>query len=147
MPDPKTFRTPAGRLQCQCVCCGDRFFAHSRLGARQKTCGNRSCQKFHRARYRREYRLSNPQAEQDIRKKRAARRPPDYWREYRKNHPASTARNQAGARLRKRLIEAGLQRQLDIVQLIDPIGKLHQVVGFATSHRSLLEECLGRVAA
>jgi hypothetical protein len=44
-------------------------------------------------------------------------------------------------------LKAGLQRQLDIVQLIDPPGKLEQVIGFATSHRSLLCECLGKSAA
>jgi hypothetical protein len=49
--------------------------------------------------------------------------------------------------LRKKLKKAGLQRQLDIVQLIDPPEKLATLVEFATSHRSLLEECRVKPAA
>jgi hypothetical protein len=147
MPDPKEVRIRATGLQRRCVCCQERFRPHPRLRDRQKTCGKASCRKSHRAAFRREYRKKNPQAEQDIQKKRRESRSPEFWKNYRREHPLSTARNRANSRLRKQLAKVGLQRQLDIVQLVDPPGKLDTLMGFATSHRSLLCECLGRSAA
>ena len=149
MPDSKKvrIRTPISRLQRHCVCCHVRFRPNPRLRDRQKTCGKDTCRKEHRAAYRRRYRKRNPQAEQDIQKKRQESRPPEFWKNYRRDHPNSTARNRANSRLRKQLAKIGLQRQLDIVQLIDPIDKLDRILEFATSHRSLLRECLGISAA
>jgi hypothetical protein len=97
-----------------------------------------------RAKYRRRYRKANPEAEKGYSDKQRESRGGRYWKAYREMHPDTTLRNRANGRLRKRLKKAGLQRQLDIVQLIDPIEKLDAVVGFATSHRSLLHECLPR---
>jgi hypothetical protein len=114
---------------------------------RQRTCGQEVCKRAYRAAFRREYRKKNPKAEQDIEKKRRDARPADFWNAYRQAHPIATARNRANSRLRKKLSKAGLQRQLDIVQLIDPPSKLEAVIGFATSHRSLLFECLCKAAA
>ena len=151
MPDPREVRIgrrpAAPGLQRHCDSCRALFRPHPRLGARQKTCGKDACRKSHRAAFRRGYRKQNQQAEQDIRVKRKAGRPPDFWKNYRLNHPHSTARNRAFSRLRKKLARAGLQRQLDIVQLIVLPGKMDQVTRFATSHRSLLDECVGKSAA
>jgi len=91
--------------------------------------------------------MQNPKAEQEIEQKRRDARPPDFWKAYRQSRPVATARNRANSRLRKKLSKAGLQRQLDMVQLIDPPEKLEAVVEFATSHRSLLFECLRKAAA
>jgi hypothetical protein len=147
MPNPEGVRARSSGLQRQCVSCHERFSPHPRLGNRQKTCGKKSCCKAHRAAYRRRYRSEDPQAEQDMRQKQKNSRPSGFWKNYRRDHPLSTARNRANSRLRKQLAKAGLQRQLDIVQLIDPPEKLDRLVGFATSHRSLLWECLGNSAA
>lgn len=126
----------------RCVICAVSFRASPRLQTRQKTCGKACCVRSHRAAYRRQYRKSSQEAELGYQQKRKASQGVDYWKQYRDAHPVSTARNRANSRLRKLLLKSGLQRQLDIVQLIDPIEKLDVVVGFATSHRSLLEECL-----
>jgi hypothetical protein len=45
------------------------------------------------------------------------------------------------------LAQAGLQRQLDIVQVLDPPGYFDRFEGFAMSHRSLVEACQARRAA
>ena len=146
MKGPGEGRTRSS-LQRQCVVCQTRFKPHPRLDIRQKTCGQTQCRRKHRARYRRQYRAKNPEANQEYEQKRRQSRPPNFWKEYRRAHPASTERNRAQARLRKKLVKAGLQRQLDIVQLIDPPGKLASVVEFATSHRSLLMACKCQDAA
>ena len=149
MPDPKeVVRIQVHRvLQRRCVCCHKQFRPHPRVGVRQKTCGETLCRNAHRASWRRKFRKKNPQAEQDIQRKIREARAPEFWKNYRKNHPLGSARNRAQSRLRKRLTKVGLQRQLDIVQLVDPPGKLAAVIEFATSHRSLLFECLGKSAA
>jgi len=147
MPDPREVRIRAPALQRHCDCCHERFLPSLRLRDRQKTCGKATCRKSYGAAYRRRYRNVNLQAEQDIQKKRRESRPRDYWKKYRQDRPIATARNRANSRLRKKLIKAGLQRQLDIVQLFDPPGKLDALVRFATSHRSLLDECLRKSAA
>lgn len=135
------------RLQRHCVGCRTLFAPNPRVGDRQKTCGKFTCRKAHRAAFRRAYRNKNHQSEQDIEKKRKNSRGPDFWKKYRRDHPESTARNRANSLLKKRLLKAGLQRQLDIVQLIDPPEKLNSLLEFATSHRSLLFECLLKTAA
>jgi hypothetical protein len=117
------------------------------LGSRQKTCGSKACQLAHRSLYRKNYRTQNLEAELGYQQKQRETRGPDYWKNYRKAHPEYRARNRAGARLRKELLKVGLQRQLDIVQLVDPPEKLGVVVEFVTSHRSLLKECVCNPAA
>lgn len=146
MPSPKEKRTRHG-LQRQCVSCESRFTPHHRLGIRQKTCGKAPCRRKHRAGYRRKYRRTNSESEQGYEKKRREARPPDFWKKFRESHPSYVTRNRAQARFRKQLNKAGLQRQLDIVQLFDPPEKLGALMTFATSHRSLLQECGYRPAA
>jgi hypothetical protein len=130
-----------------CSECKKTFRPHPRLGKRQKTCLQRSCQLKHRARYRKKYRTENPESEKECRDKIKANRPPEFWKNYRKTHPESSSRNRLLTRLRSQLRRAGLQRQLDIVQIIDPPGYFDLFVGFATSHRSLLESCRTTSAA
>lgn len=132
--------TPAAR----CRVCKKPFIPHPRLSLRQKTCRETKCQLSHRAQYQRNYRQENRQAAEDCQSKQRATRGSLFWKSYRQTHPESTERNRANSRLRKRLKKAGLQRQLDIVELIDPIDNLNAVVEFATSHGSLLRKCLPR---
>jgi hypothetical protein len=117
------------------------------LSGRQKTCTQRACQLKHRARYRKQYRETNPQPEKEYRDKAGSVRGPSYWKSYRESHPQSSERNRLTTKLRKRLKRAGLQRQLDIVQVADPPGYFDLFVGFATSHRSLLDACQATRAA
>jgi len=128
----------------RCVCCKKSFKPNPRLGQRQKTCGDSKCRLFQRARYRRRYRDDNSEAEAGYRNKQKEFREPGFWKAYRETHPESTERNRANSRLRKKLKKAGLQRQLDIAQLVDPPGNLEAVVEFATSHQSLLRKCLSK---
>lgn len=128
----------------RCKGCGDWFPSHPRLGKRQRTCGKEACRKRYRARYRRRYRRVNRKEELGYQSKRKANRPLDYWKNYRASHPAYVLRNQAASRLRKQLGRQGLQRQLDIVQLVVFPKKIDAFRQFATSHRSLLRQCLVR---
>ena len=130
-----------------CVSCKSHFIPHLRLGIRQKTCGKDPCRRKQRAEYRKKYRRENPKIDREYELKRRSARSPDYWKSYRQKNSAYSDRNRAQAKLRNHLAKVGLQRQLDIVQLVDPPEKLASVVGFATSHRSLLEQCLCKVAA
>ena len=148
MLDPsKTTSGIVSPRRARCSECRKSFRPHSRLKARQKTCGESACQLKHRARYRRDYRQEFALADQEYADKGKANRPKDFWKTYRKNHPESTQRNRLSARLRKQLARSGLQRQLDIVQVIDPPGYFDQFREFATSHRSLIEGCAGIEAA
>ena len=144
---PSSILILPSRLQRHCVGCRTLFTPNPRVGDRQKTCGKSICRKTHRAAFRRAYRKKNIQSERDIEKKRKESRGPDFWKNYRRDHPESTARNQANSMLKKRLLKAGLQRQLDIVQLVDPPEKLNSLTEFATSHRWLLCKCLLKTAA
>ncbi len=69
MQDPKKVRIRRC-LQRQCVSCRSRFIPNPRLRTRQKTCGKESCRRTQRAGYRRQYRIKNPQAEQEYAQKR-----------------------------------------------------------------------------
>lgn len=126
-------------LRARCSQCKIWFRPCARLKLRQKTCGKAICQLEYRASYRRQYRIDNPGANHEYEVKRRASRSAGFWKNYRKEHPASTQRNRDSAKLRKQLEKAGLQRQLDIVQVIDPLGYFELFHRFATSHRSLLE--------
>lgn len=122
-----------------CSECKQTFLPHPRLKLRQKTCTLRACQLKHRARYRKRYRGENPGTEKEYRDKVKANRPASFWKQYRKKNPQSSERNRLNAGLRKKLVRAGLQRQLDLVQVLDSPGYFELFVGFATSHRSILE--------
>lgn len=129
------------RKKSRCEICRIRFHPNPRLGKRQKTCGEQKCQKAHRARYRRQYRKANRKIDWEYQAKRKDNRPPDYWKKYRDEHPDYVIRNRAASRLRRRLAKQGLQRQLDIVQVIEFPKRFETFRRFATSHRSLLQEC------
>ena len=131
----------------RCSECKKSFRPNPRLKTRQKTCVERSCQLKHRARYRKRYRGANSGPEKEYRDKAKANRPAHFWKNYRKSNPQSSERNRLSAKLRKRLARAGLQRQLDIAQVIDPPQYFDLFLGFATSHRSLLEACQATHAA
>jgi hypothetical protein len=103
----------------------------------------KACQLKHRARYRRDYRREFRETDQEYADKAKTSRPKEYWKNYRKTHPKSTELNRLNTRLRKQLSRAGLQRQLDIVQVIDPPGYFDLFREFATSHRSLIAGCGG----
>jgi hypothetical protein len=148
MVDPSKARALGFASRCnRCFECKKSFLPSPRLKSRQKTCRERACQLAYRARYRRQYRRKNFEAEEDSRKKTKASRSSNFWKEYRKSHASSSERNRLNTKLRKRLRNAGLQRQLDIVQVVDPTGYFDLFQGFATSHRSLLEECHATSAA
>ena len=131
----------------RCCECRKSFLPNPRLKERQKTCIERACQLKHRARYRKRYRQKNSAPEREYADKAQAARPAGYWKDYRKNHARSSERNRLHTKLRKRLRQAGLQRQLDIAQVADPAGYFNLFLGFATSHRSLLEACQATQAA
>lgn len=131
----------------RCLECKKFFRPNPRLKSRQKTCTRRKCQLAHRARYRKQYRRENADAEKDYQQKIRSNRPHNFWKSYRRNHPGSTERNRLNSKLRKRLRRVGLQRQLDIVQVLDPPGYFDLFHRFAMSHRSLLEACQATSAA
>ena len=131
----------------QCSECQKSFRPNPRLKARQKTCMLKACQLKYRARYRKRYRGENSGPDKEYREKSKANRPARFWKNYRKSHLQSSERNRLNTKLRKKLKRAGLQRQLDIVQVIDPNGYFDQFLGFATSHRSLLRACEATHAA
>ena len=122
----------------RCTVCRKPFLPHPRLKSRQKTCTEKRCQLAHRSRYRKSYRRLNPQGEVEYQDKTKLNRSPTFWKTYRLNHPKSSERNRLNSKLRKQLSKVGLQRQLDIVQVIDPPGYFDIFEAFAMSHRSLL---------
>jgi hypothetical protein len=145
-PSEAVFREFGSRC-IRCAECKKSFRPHPRLKARQKTCTQRACQLAYRARYRKQYRRENAETEKDSQEKVKSNRASGFWKSYRKSHPQSSERNRAQTKLHKRLRQAGLQRQLDIVQVIDPPGYFDLFQGFATSHRSLLLACQATRAA
>ncbi len=136
-----------GPLRARCLECKKIFRPNARLKSRQRTCGQPTCRLQSRARYQKEYRRLNPQLELEYREKRKNQHSPDFWKNYRSTHPVSTKRNRDASRLRKRLKRDGLQRKLDIVQVIDPPGYFDRYHGFATRHRWLIKEVAGICAA
>lgn len=136
-----------GPLRARCLKCKKIFRPNPRLKARQKICGAMSCRREVRTEYQRKYREKNPELEREYREKRRQSRVPDFWKNYRQVHPASTKRNRDSSRLRARLRREGLQRKLDIVQVIDSPWLFDSFHGFAMRHRSLIEEVAGISAA
>lgn len=135
MTELSTRQSVGGERSHRCSICLDKIRTNPRLGDRQKTCGKTCCKKAHRAQYRREYRRANADAEKEYRSKRGA----DYWREYRSSHPEYVRRNRLRSRIAQRVRRSGLQRQLDILELVEFPDKISVVVEFATSTRSLWE--------
>ena len=126
-----------------CPSCRKKFKANHRLKDRQKTCGEGHCRQKHRSRYQRRWRRNNRSIEREYQQKRKENSPKDYWKEYRRLHPIYVCRNRAFARLRKRLLREGLQRKLDIVQVIENPSKIVAIKEFATRHRSLVLDLKG----
>ena len=148
MVDPQNAVPGSASLRrARCRECKTLFRPHPRLKARQKTCGVKVCVLRHRARYRRGYRLGNPEPEKEYRDKASSSRGAGFWKSYRKANSRSTDRNRSNANLRSKLETAGLQRQLDIAQVFDPPGLFDSFREFATSHRSLIESCHATGAA
>lgn len=114
------------------------------MGLRQKTCGLGACKKAQRAGYRRRYRKLNPAPEKEYQEKRKVLRSADYWRKYREVHPEYVKRNRFRSRLCQRLRREGLQRQLDILELVEFPKEMAKVEAFATSTRWLWEEFLDK---
>ena len=142
MPDPSKVASKGwGSRLSRCLECKKLFCPHPRLKVRQKTCTQRACRLAYRARYRRLYRRNNLQSESDSQEKTKSNQVPSFWKNYRAKNLHSTERNRAQTRLRSQLMRAGLQRQLDIVQVINPPGYFELFQGFAMSHRSLLTAC------
>jgi hypothetical protein len=116
---PKVFSQGFGPHSFRCSECKKAFRPHPRLKARQLTCTQLACRSAHRARYRRKYRRGNQEGEADSQSKVKSNRTPGFWKNYRAINPQSSDRNRVQTRLRKQLKQAGLQRQLDIVQVFD----------------------------
>lgn len=122
--------------QKKCLFCGRSFFPHPRLGQRQKSCGGNDCkrkqkrlsQQFWQKREHADYQ----QAQRDWRSQH-----PDYWKSYRKGHPAYVKRNRTQTRIRKKLRKGGLQKRIDILQVIEKQMKPWKLGPFAKQNRSL----------
>jgi hypothetical protein len=125
-----------------CPECRGLFKPNFRLRERQRTCGKGDCRRLHRKKYQRRWRKLNRAVEQEYEAKRKACRKKDYWKGYRLNHPEYTDRNRVLSRLRKKLKREGLQRKLDIVQVIENPEKLLHMSEFATRHRSIVSKIL-----
>ena len=135
MPESSAKQVVCNSHKNRCRVCRDEFIPNPRLGDRQKTCGKDSCKKDHRAHYRRQYRETNAETEKEYRSK----RPIGYWREYRSGHSEYVRRNRLRSRIAQRVRRSGLQRQLDILELVEFPEKITIIVAFATSTRSLWE--------
>lgn len=73
----------------------EQFFQPSKFQPRQLVCGEPDCQRRRRAEYHRQKIAADPEYRQvclDSPQKWRSRNP-DYWREYREQHPASVKRN------------------------------------------------------
>lgn len=140
-------RNPPGvSLKLFCLVCNKIFIPHPRTQKIQKTCGDLSCRKKHRALYRRRYRKLNVEAEKAYQQKIKENRSKDFWKDYRKAHPEYAEHNRLQSRLRKRLRKSGLQRQLDIFQVARNTGLFSIVEQFAMSNRWELEEIQAKAA-
>jgi hypothetical protein len=132
-------------VRLRCSICKISFRPHPRLRERQRTCSASACRRRHRAAYQRKYRRENPGLDRESLAK--SGRPASFWADYRRAHPEATERNRLRSRLRKQLAAKGLQRKLDIAQVFDPPGYFSLFEGFATEHRSLIEDAMGTEAA
>ena len=131
----------------ECVSCKNKFHPNVRLKERQKTCGTEACSKRHRSRYQRRWRKRNSAIESEYQEKRSKLRGKNFWKEFRKSHPESTNRNRILTKLRKRLRRIGLQRKLDIVEVVENPMKIVDFGEFATRHRSTILESVVRRAS
>lgn len=119
-----------------CPSCKASFTPHARLKDRQVCCGSEACkraqkrisQKNWQARQAEDYK----QAQRDWRKKN-----PDYWKNYRASHPASTQANREQSKIRYRLRSQTLQKRIDILQPLEIKVLPSTITPFAKLNRSL----------
>jgi len=89
--------------QIQCVHCGD-FFDPSPRHKNQTACQKLECQRAKKAAWQRFKIKTDPdyQAGKKISQQKWLKANPDYWKQYRKNHPEYTERNRILQSLRNR---------------------------------------------
>lgn len=87
----------------RCTGCGERFIERRNVPD-QKYCSKPHCQRMRRSRWQREKlkRDADYRANQAAAQRRWRERHREYWRNYRKSHPAYTARNREQQRARNR---------------------------------------------
>ena len=90
-------------MEKTCLCCQRRFKPHPAVRD-QRYCGTPDCQRARKRKWQKEklandrdYRANQAEAQRQWRE-----RNKDYWKEYRKKHPAYTERNCMGQRERNR---------------------------------------------
>lgn len=120
-----------------CLWCPVSFRPHPRLANRQKCCGSPDCKQkqkaFCQARWKANNKLPCLENQQNWRKVN-----PNYWRNYRAAHPDYANKNRKQTRIRKKLslVQTGLQRRIDILQLTVNQRFLWDVSRFAKCPRS-----------
>jgi hypothetical protein len=135
------------KLKPKCSYCKNKFTPNVRLRERQKTCGLEICRRAPRSLVQRRWRKINYAIEVEYQTKRREFREKNFWKEFRKSHPESTIRNRILTKVWKSLRREGLQRRLDILQVVEDAGKIISFSEFATRHRSTLLECVSRKAS
>lgn len=119
-----------------CPFCLKDYVPHPRLGKRQKTCGRPDCKRKQNRLCQKDWKRKNRDACRENQKNwRDAN--PDYWQNYRKQHPSYTLRNRAQSRWRKRMSRLGLQRKLDILEVHVNSMEFWNLPRFAKYTRSL----------
>ena len=90
----------------RCRCCGKTFRPRSQVPG-QQYCSERGCQKARKRAWQKERRRKDPDYRENQRsaQKRWAARHPDYWRQWRNDHPAYQERN------RRKQIERNARRR------------------------------------
>lgn len=122
----------------RCVCCREEFKPHVRLKNRQITCGKTACKSKRHNQTLKIWRRITP----GYQKKREYSE--DFWKEYRRKNPQSTARNREQSKLRARLKRKSLQRNLDILQAAEFPKHSGAFARFATLHRSSIVKAFGK---
>lgn len=120
----------------KCLWCSILFSPNHRLKGRQRSCGGDDCkrrqnrlgQRRWKKREREDYRRDQRDWRMDH---------PDYWKAYRKGHPAYTERNRIQSQLRWRLSRQTLQKKLDILEVTEKTMEYWNLPRFAKETRSL----------
>ena len=121
----------------KCVECHENFIPNARLGARQKTCGSPDCKRKRNHHCQKDWKRKNRDVCRENQRN-WCKANPNYWQNYRKNHPCYTLRNRKQAALRKRIGGLGLQRKLDILEVPGNSMEFWSLPKFAKSTRSLI---------
>ena len=106
----------------RCVVCHRWYEPDFRIGEDQLACYREECRKERKADYDRQWRKKNPgygPGRAQVRK--WAKAYPDYWRHYRKTHPAYVQRERIGRRSRRQRLKSAakqvLMRQIAVEKL------------------------------